>query len=121
MEVAYPSSLTPWGNLEVDLNYMFRVPLWPTGLQDSRPVGSAVAREIPLLDLHELAAGKLAALLARQASRDLFDAHLLLTRQALDAERLRLGFVVYGAMNRKDCAPCRWAILTTKRRILPTS
>lgn len=98
----YPSALTESGNLEMDLNFMFRTPLWPIVHQDSRPVGSAVARNIPILDIHELAAGKLAALLARQTCRDLFDAHLLLTSQPLHAERLRLGFVVYGAMNRKD-------------------
>ena len=98
----YPSALTESGNLEMDLNFMFRMPLWPIVHQDSRAVGSAMARNIPILDIHELAAGKLAALLARQASRDLFDAHLLLTSQPLRAERLRLAFVVYGAMNRKD-------------------
>ena len=48
------------------------------------------------------AAGKLAALLARRATRDLFDAHHLLLRGGLDPQRLRIAFVVYGAMNRKD-------------------
>ena len=55
-----------------------------------------------VLDLHELAAGKLAALLARHTGRDLFDAHRLLTMSDLNPEKLRLGFVLYGAMNRKD-------------------
>ena len=32
----------------------------------------------------------------------MFDAHQLLTQQSLDQENLRLGFVLYGAMNRKD-------------------
>jgi len=40
--------------------------------------------------------------LARRASRDLFDAHRLLLRGDLNAQRLRVAFVVYGAMNRKD-------------------
>ena len=35
-------------------------------------------------------------------ARDLFDVHQLLDRGGLDTERLRLAFVVYGAMNRKD-------------------
>lgn len=55
-----------------------------------------------MLDIHELAAGKLAALLSRHAGRDLFDAHRLLTDGMLEREKLRLAFVVYGAMNRKD-------------------
>lgn len=98
----YASALGQGGNLQVDLNFMFRVPLWDIASQDSRNVGSYQAREIPVLDLHELAAGKLAALLARRASRDLFDAHHLLTQCKLDRDRLRTAFVLYGAMNRKD-------------------
>lgn len=97
----YDSALGESGNLEVDLTFMFRVPLWPITLRDAK-VGSYSAMQIPVLDLHELAAGKLAALLARQASRDLFDAHQLLMRSDLDRRKLRLGFVLYGAMNRKD-------------------
>lgn len=51
--------------LELDVNFMLRTPLWPTRRVDSRVVGTFAARNIPLLDLNELAAGKLAALLAR--------------------------------------------------------
>lgn len=69
---------------------------------DSVPVGSYSTTGIPVLGLHELAAGKLAALFARQTSRDLFDAHRLLTCARLEAGSLRLGFVLYGAMNRRD-------------------
>lgn len=98
----YESALGQGGNLELDLNFMFRIPLWDIVVQDSHMVGSYQAREIPLLDLHELAAGKLAALLARRASRDLFDAHQLLMQRKLDNDRLRTAFVLYGAMNRKD-------------------
>jgi len=98
----YESALGEGGNLELDLNFMFRVPLWPVEPLDSRPLGTYRATEIPVLDIHELAAGKLAALLARSASRDLFDAHLLLTQGHLDDAKLRLGFVLYGAMNRRD-------------------
>ncbi|MCE5276423.1 MAG: nucleotidyl transferase AbiEii/AbiGii toxin family protein [Planctomycetaceae bacterium] len=97
----YDSALGEGGNLEVDLNFMFRVPLWPIMIRDAT-VGSYSARQIPVLDIHELAAGKLAALLARQAGRDLFDAHQMLTKTHLDHQKLRCGFVLYGAMNRKD-------------------
>jgi hypothetical protein len=58
--------------------------------------------QVPILDVHELAAGKLAALFGRDASRDLFDTHLLLKRGGLDRERLRAGFVAYGGINRRD-------------------
>lgn len=88
--------------LEVDLNFMLRVPLWPVAPLDSKPLGPAVAREIAVVDRHELAAGKLAALVARTASRDIFDARELLRRTDLAWDKLRLAFVVYGGFNRKD-------------------
>ncbi len=90
------------GNVEVDLNFMFRIPLWPVMTLNSHPVGSYEVEGIQVLDIHELAAGKLCALLARQQGRDLFDSHQLLNHNDLEPKRLRLAFVVYGAMNRKD-------------------
>jgi len=98
----YESAFGQRGNLEVDTNFMFRVPLWPVTLCDSHSVGTWKAAGIPVLDCHELAAGKLAALLARRQARDLFDCHRLLQMTNLDPHLLRIGFVVYGAMNRKD-------------------
>lgn len=98
----YTSALGGTAHIKLDLNFMFRVPLWPVIKMDSRPVGGLAAKAIPVQDLHELAAGKLAALLARRASRDLFDAHHLLTTTPLEPSKLRLAFVLYGAMNRKD-------------------
>lgn len=98
----YESALGTGGNLAIDLNYMYRVPLWPPGTRDSQTLGTVQSLGIPVLDLHELAAGKLVALLSRKASRDLFDVHLLLTSLELNRERLRLAFVVYGAMSRRN-------------------
>ena len=90
------------GGIDVDLNYMYRVPLWPVTTMDSHSLGSWRATDIPVVDIHELAAGKLTALLARQKARDLFDSRLIFSIEGLDFERLRTAFIVYGAMNRKD-------------------
>jgi predicted nucleotidyltransferase component of viral defense system len=98
----YGSATGQDGNLEVDLNFMFRVPLWPVTKANSHAIGSYQATGIQLLDLHELAGGKLAALMARRQARDLYDSHRILQMGGLDNERLRIAFVVYGAMNRKD-------------------
>jgi hypothetical protein len=57
---------------------------------------------IPILDLHELAAGKVAALLVRGQARDLFDSLRVLNMDGLERDRLRMAFVVYGGMNRRD-------------------
>ena len=89
-------------SLELDVNYMLRAPLWNPTHAVAKPVGTLPTPAFPILDIHELAAGKLAALLARRATRDLFDAHHLLLRGGLDPQRLRIAVVVYGAMNRKD-------------------
>lgn len=62
------------GTLELDINFLLRKPLWPPVLMDSHPIGSLRAKDVTLLDVHELAAGKLAALFDRNAARDLFDA-----------------------------------------------
>ncbi len=90
------------GRLELDVNFMLRTPLWPPILADSRPMHTFTAARVPVLELHELAAGKLSALFGRNASRDLFDAHHMLSHLAFDQARLRLAFVVYGGINRRD-------------------
>ncbi len=52
---------------------------------------------------HPRAGGrKLAALLARGKRRDLFDSRQIFRLDTLDPRTLRLAFVVYGAMNRRD-------------------
>ena len=98
----YSSASGRNARLDVDVNFMYRVPLWPVTVMDSRSLGSWRATDIPVVDLHELAAGKLSALLARRKARDLFDSRLIFALDGLDFERLRIAFVVYGAMSRKD-------------------
>lgn len=98
----YESVLGQGGTLEVDLNYMLCIPLWPCVAMESHAIGSFKEVNFPVLDEHELAAGKIAALLARHAARDLFDVHQLLSQVRLNEDKLRLAFTVYGAMNRKD-------------------
>ncbi len=98
----YPTAAGQTGRIDVDANYMYRVPLWPTRPADSHRLGGWQATRIPVLDIHELAAGKLAALLSRRRARDLFDCRELFLLDTLDQSRLRTAFVVYGAMNRRD-------------------
>jgi hypothetical protein len=84
------------------MNFMFRQPLWDIRPADSHPLGDFQSKSIPVLDIHELAAGKLAALLARGQARDLFDCHRILGMDDLEKDRLRVAFVTYGGINRKD-------------------
>ena len=98
----YEAAVGGGGNLELDINYVYRVPLWPMVEMNSHTLGPYQALSTLLVDIHELAAGKLAALLSRHQARDLFDSNQLLQLGQLDPGRLRLAFVVYGAGNRRD-------------------
>ena len=100
--LSYTSFTGQPANLEVDFNFMYRLPLWETRYADSHPLGDFRATRIPVLDLHELVAGKLSALFSRRQPRDLFDCHCILDTDYLQRARLRIAFVVYGGMNRKD-------------------
>jgi predicted nucleotidyltransferase component of viral defense system len=122
--LSYTSALGRPAILEIDVNFMLRTPLWPMVERDSLVVIDNQARAIPVLDEHELAAGKLAALFARGASRDLFDVRELLRRPAWDMEKLRIAFVVYGGINRVDWRTVSVENVTTttndmKRQLLP--
>lgn len=90
------------GTLELDLNFVLRVPLWPVERRDSCVIAGEVARQIPVVEIHELVGGKLAALFGRCASRDVFDTAALLGILNLQPERARLAFVAYGGINRRD-------------------
>jgi len=95
----YKSVMGTKGRLEIDLNYVYRIPLWAAEWRSSPAWPKAT--NVKVLDIHELAAGKLNALLEREVSRDLSDSHELLTKWPLDAEKLRLAFTVYAGMRKQ--------------------
>jgi len=100
--LGYVSAFSQTRRIEIDFNFMFRQPLWDVHLLDSHALGDFQAIGIPVLDLNELAAGKMAALFVRRQARDLFDVRQLMSRTDIDRKQLRIAFVVYGAMNSKD-------------------
>ena len=100
--LSYTSVAGRPSQLELDVNFLLRQPLWPVVIARSRGLGSIPPVAFPVLDVHELAAGKLAALFGRTASRDIYDVHRLFQATELEPAKLRLGFVVYGGMNRRD-------------------
>ena len=89
-------------NLEIDINYMFREPLWNAQTFTSFKLGTYSVNSFQILNINELAAGKMAAMFSRHQARDLFDVYKLLTCSELNEQCLRPAFVVYGAFNRKD-------------------
>ena len=100
--LGYTSVTGTGGTLELDVNFLLRTPLWAPVPMDSREIAGTRATAVPVLDIDELAAGKLAALFDRSAARDLFDARNLFRAAELDATRLRTALVVYGGASRKD-------------------
>lgn len=100
--LSYDGASGRTGTLELDMSFMYRIPLWPPEMRDSRPLGAFSVTRIPVLDVHELAVGKLSALFSRGACRDFFDVYYLFRKISFDTERLRLGFVAYGGASRRD-------------------
>jgi predicted nucleotidyltransferase component of viral defense system len=98
MVLIYKSVLGRNGRLELDLNYLYRTPLWIPEWRYSADWLHNIG--VRVLNIHELAAGKLHALLGRIASRDLFDSHKLLTSWPLEREKMRLAFTVYAGMRK---------------------
>lgn len=92
------------GSLEVDVNFVQRIPLF--GLEWRRPrfLQESGAVEVPVLTLVELPAGKCAALFTRAAPRDAFDAWQLLENapDLLKRPALRIAFVVQAGSSRED-------------------
>jgi hypothetical protein len=98
----YNSVLGQTSNLEVDINFMYRIPIWSIKSLNSKSIGIWQASQIPVINDYELIAGKLVALLTRGKSRDLFDVFMISKNLNINFEKLRLAFTVYGAMSRKD-------------------
>ena len=119
----YNSILGQRGALEIDLNFMYRQPLYPIS-NLSPNIESHTHWQAPVLDIHELAAGKLSALFDRSVSRDLFDAHYLMTKINLSFDKLRVAFVIYLAMSKIDLsllvpASVEYNLTDLKNRLLP--
>lgn len=104
LHLRYVGGVGGAGSLELDLNFLQRLPLFPVEHRAPRFPPEAGLRTVPLLSLAETAAGKFAALVTRRAARDAFDAWQLLERvpDLLGRPELRLAFVVQIAGSRHD-------------------
>jgi hypothetical protein len=101
MILRYKSALNNRGTLEVDLNFLYRVPLLGAELKSSYFWLKEI-HNIPVLTFYELAAGKLNALFNRTVARDLFDTYSILQNEGFDIRHFRAIFIVYIAMGRKS-------------------
>jgi predicted nucleotidyltransferase component of viral defense system len=98
----YSSALGGNATLELDVNYMARQPLFGAARMESVPLSDMRASDVLVLDLHEIVAGKLVALIDRHAARDLFDARRILSIDGLDWSRIKAAVLAIGACGRRD-------------------
>ena len=98
----FGSALGGAGTLEVDINYMSRQPLFGSAAMTSIDLGGTRVTNVPVLDLQEVVAGKLVALIDRRTARDLFDARRILEIPDLDWSRIKAAVLAYGASGRRD-------------------
>jgi predicted nucleotidyltransferase component of viral defense system len=98
----HASALGGQGALEIDINFMMRQPLFGVTRMDSVRVGEAQAKGVTVLDLHEIIAGKLVALLDRRAARDLFDARRIFAMEGLNWSWIKAAMLAIGAAGRND-------------------
>jgi hypothetical protein len=98
----YGSALGGNASLEVDLNFMMRQPLFGVATMASTNLGDRPPSPAVVVDLHEVVAGKLVALIDRNAARDLFDARRILDKPGLDWRLIRAAVLAFGASRSAD-------------------
>lgn len=98
----HASALGGQGALEIDINFMMRQPLFGVTRMDSVRLGDTQAKGVIVLDLHEIIAGKMVALLDRRAARDLFDTRRILAMEGLNWTWIRAAMLAIGASGRND-------------------
>lgn len=93
--LGYRSVLGTQDRIEVDLNYLFRTPVEPVTVQSVWQPGELDRPNVQTVGLTELLVGKLIALLARSAPRDLWDVANLTeeARGRLQTQSFRSWFV----------------------------
>lgn len=96
----YNSAYGRQGTLEIDLNYLYRTPFFGINTMNSVDLGGYAAKNVQVVSLEEIAAGKMVAFVARRASRDLFDAWRLLHTDGIDWHLVKNAMVAIGAASR---------------------
>jgi hypothetical protein len=99
----YDSVMGAGGNLKVDISYMFRIPLFQNEFLKAKSAFFQSMKSVPVMNRNEVFASKLTAAFSRNAARDLFDiSQFVKNIESFDLDKIRLGFIVFGAMNRKN-------------------
>lgn len=97
--LAYRSALGQNDRIEVDLNFLFRQPLWRTEIRTLWQPGELDRPRVVVVSVEELLIGKFSALLDRAAARDAWDVANLqpAARDAMGSPRFRPYFMAMAA------------------------
>jgi predicted nucleotidyltransferase component of viral defense system len=89
--------------LEIDLNYMMRIPIWDVQTMTVHSPDPDYETDFPIVSFEELFAGKIKAMLERSAARDLYDVHSLSRDpHSADPARLRKAVILFGTTSKDD-------------------
>jgi predicted nucleotidyltransferase component of viral defense system len=90
-------------SLELDINYLMRVPFFPVVMRESFVPDINIRVKVPIVSFEEAFAGKIVALMARTSSRDLYDVYQLSQfRGGYDLVKLKKATMIVGASGRMD-------------------
>ena len=89
--------------LELDINYLMRVPFFPIEMRQSFVPDSNFSVTFPIVSFEETFAGKIVALLDRTSSRDIYDVYQLSRfRGEYNLVKLKRITLIIGASGRMD-------------------
>ena len=92
-----PSAFGGTFTLEVDLNFIMRVPVWGVESKSPFPLDDDYLFECNSVSFEELFGGKIKALMDRSAARDLYDVFKLSqVRDLFDMSKLRKNLILFG-------------------------
>jgi len=89
--------------LELDINYMYRVPLGAVQYKSPAVLDEDYRVPFPIVSMEELYAGKILALLDRGAARDLYDVFRAVTERLISSDSLLKPLILFlGIAQRSD-------------------
>jgi predicted nucleotidyltransferase component of viral defense system len=98
-----PSALGGSFTLEVDLNYIMRIPVWGVEYKTPFPLDEDYNFNCNIVSFEELFGGKIKALMDRSAARDLYDVFKLSqVRDSFNILKLRKNLILFGITSNDD-------------------
>lgn len=117
----YKSHFSSKEKIKIDINYLHRVTLLDPVPMDSYQLGGLESKNVQVLSLEELTAGKLCALIGRGQSRDFFDIAELSTKISSEDKALRLSYLFYAAKQPKDWRTVQEDEITLQKKNVESS